>query len=389
MPFPLAWLKEMEKFADVSNVDLIKKLLVKKGFNASYKDNYFFRRLHIRMRRKNCNSYETYYYLLNRDVSEFNALKKNLSINVTSFFRNPDTYDKFRELLVDYVKNVVNNKNRPTLRIWSAGCAVGAEPYTIAMVIDQVLKHKLQNYEIKIMATDFNEELLSIARRGIYDEQLFLDTAKETLQKYFDRFGNSQYRLKVKIRRMVDFSYLDLMASSFPFKQLDAVFCRNVMIYFSKEHQDHLFNNFHNILIPNGILVLGRTETISPSYSHLFKSLSLKHRVYQRNGGEKRLYREIKGKTRKHTCSYCSESFYRLIDQKIHERRHLTEKTRGLYCKICGKLLANELRLKVHMRYAHQINVEERKIARVNSKISSRRSKSNPTYFSKGDHRRK
>lgn len=356
---------EIEKFPDVSNVDLIKQILIKRGFNASYKDNYFFRRLHIRMRKKGCNSYEQYYYLLNRsDNNEFDLLKKNLSINVTSFFRNPDTYVEFKDLFTQYMQNFVKRKANPIIRIWSAGCAIGAEPYTIAMIVDQVLGHRTKSFDVKIMATDFNEELLSIARRGIYDAQLFTDTSEEVLLKYFEPFGNSQYRLKYSVKRLVDFSYLDLMSNTFPFKQLDFIFCRNVLIYFSREQQEQLFSRFHDVIIDGGMLILGRTETIPPSHSNYFKSLSLKHRIYQKQVREdKSISRGFKQENR-YSCSQCNETFHRLIDLKIHERGHLTKET-GFRCKICSKILQNELRLNVHMKYAHQIDVEAGKIARV------------------------
>lgn len=358
-------------FQDVKNIELIKNWLAKKGLSTSFKEKYFFRRLHIRMRKRKCDSYEEYYYLLNRDEREFDLLKKNLSINVTRFYRNYGTFDLFKDIFSQYVKEIVNRKKKKTIRIWSAGCAVGAEPYTIAMIVDRVLKHVSFKYDVKIMATDFNEDLLSFARRGIYDKILFDEIPENMITNYFEKYGDSQYRLISRIRSKVDFSYLDLMSESFPFRRLDMIFCRNVIIYFSRQEQERLFRKFNSALLTGGVLVLGRTETLNLGLNKIYQSLSLKHRFYQKLAYDSSLEEKSTSQETQYKCKKCGEKFYGLFDLRIHERGHKGREN-IIQCKICSKILKNEIRLKVHMKFAHQIDIDISKDHTVNKTLKHR-----------------
>ncbi|MFW9996466.1 MAG: CheR family methyltransferase [Candidatus Odinarchaeota archaeon] len=350
---PMPFQDEDSTFKDTEKIPLIRDLLLKKGFKVSYKDNYFHRRLRIRMRKIGINKFGDYYSILLKDNNEIEFLKKNLSINVTTFYRNPDTYKLFQEVFAWYMEEIVDNKKRPDIRIWSAGCAVGAEPYSIAMIVDQLLGSRKSNYNIDIYATDFNEELLAFAREGIYDKEYLSDLPQGLKHKYFEQVDLDSYRITDTITSMVSFSHLDLATNTFPFKNLDIIFCRNVLIYFDKDLKKRLFERFYDLLAPNGIMVLGRTEAISLDYKDNFNSLSLKHRIYQKGSGSTRKQYTDEQPVPQYKCKICGEIFYRLNDLESHQTKHQRE-NKVFKCKICRKLLKNEIRLKVHMQIAHR-----------------------------------
>ncbi|MFX1284145.1 MAG: CheR family methyltransferase [Promethearchaeota archaeon] len=339
-------------YPDQRNFDLIKQFLYKQGFSdiSSYKEKYLIRRLAIRMRQRNCNNFEDYYNTITQNKAEIKLLKKCLSINVTKFFRDPDTWDEFQHLLTLYIKNINEKAVPPSLRIWSAGCAVGPEPYSIACIVHHTLGNQLLKYNVRIRASDFNEELLQIARRGIYEGEILENIPKEFLVKYFESFGQGQ-RVKYNIRKMIDFSYLDLIKDKFHFPKFDVIFCRNVLIYFSKNIQKNIFRKFYDLLHPEGYLILGRTEILTPSFRESFEIYSLRHRIYQKklDSGPPPLEKKITHK-RDLKCLKCGIKFDRLVDLRLHERKNACGKFR---CNFCPKKFDSEIRLRAHLKFFH------------------------------------
>ena len=339
-------------FPDQQNLNLIKQYLYKRGFCdiSSYKDKYLSRRIAIRLRNKNCKTYEDYYDILIQNDNEINSLKKSLSINVTKFFRDPDTWEEFHRIMRNYVKEIKQKELSPSLRVWSAGCAVGSEPYSIACIIHNTLGNHLLKYNVKIYATDFNEELLQIARRGIYEGEILDNIPKEFLMKYFEPFAKG-IRVKYSLRRMVDYSYLNLLKDKYRFPKLDVIFCRNVIIYFSKEIQKEIFRKFYDLLVPNGFLILGRTEILPQAFKESFDVFSLRHRIYRKKPDSvpPPVKKEIKT-TRNLKCNKCGQKFDRLVDLRLHERKNSCGKFR---CKLCPKKFDTEIRYRAHMKYFH------------------------------------
>ncbi|MFX0095439.1 MAG: CheR family methyltransferase, partial [Candidatus Hodarchaeota archaeon] len=222
--------KTKEPIINSEQIELVRKLLKKSGFNLSYQDKHLRRRLSHRMQKLECTSLMSYYSILNKNMNELEALKNALSINVTEFFRNTKMYRTFQDLITQYINNVVDRKETPSIRIWSAGCATGAEPYSIAITLAEALKKSISNYDIRIFGTDFNHDLLNVARIGIYEEEVLKNVPNDIKLKYFNPLNNTKYQVLDPIKKLVEFSYLDLTASSFPFKRLDVIFCRNVFI---------------------------------------------------------------------------------------------------------------------------------------------------------------
>ncbi len=339
-------------YPDQQNIDLIKKFLYRRGFSdvGSYKEKYLARRLAIRMRKRGVSNYADYYDVISKEENEVKLLKKCLSINVTEFFRDLDTWEEFRKILASYIKEKTQKVLSPSIRIWSAGCAVGPEPYSIACIVHDILGRKLLKHNVKVFATDFNEELLQVARRGIYEGDILNNVPNEFSLRYFEKFGKGQ-RVKYNVRRMVDFSHLDLLKDKFTFTKLDIIFCRNVLIYFAKETQKSILRRFFDLLVPEGFLILGRTEILHPSFRESFEVSSLRHRIYKKKLDSDPPPRDnIPRRKKELRCEKCRERFDRLVDLRLHERKGTCRMYR---CHYCPKEFDSEIRLRAHLKYFH------------------------------------
>ena len=358
--------------SDEHVVKQIKSFLTSKGFPDTYKDAYFLRRINVRIRKTKATDLVSYLSFLKSNPEELASLKKDLSINVTKFFRDVESFKYFENVLVDYLKNHSKNQEKKPIRIWSAGCAVGAEPYSIAIMVDRAIrKYNLKNIEVKINATDFNDELLNFARKGVYDETYVEDVSPEILQEYFEpTLDKTQYRIKYHVKKYIDFSHLDL-TGTFPFKNLDVIVCRNVLIYFSSEAQFIIFKKYYDCLHTDGILFIGKTETMHLSYRGNFNNISPRHRVYLKVDPHDLDDEKMRKIT---VCSDCGISFTRDLDLKIHYKKHEKEKAkktleiaklRGdkdiLSCPHCSKTFITQVRYNAHLNVFHKIIIPKDK----------------------------
>lgn len=351
-------------YSDEHYIKAIKSYLTSKGFPDTYKDAYFLRRINVRIRKTKASDLATYLSFLKNNPSELADLKKDLSINVTKFFRDVESFKYFENVLIEYLKKHQKNQEKRPFRIWSAGCAIGAEPYSIAIMVDRAIKkYNLKNIDVKISATDFNEELLSFARKGVYDETYLDDVSPEVLKEYFDQtVDKTQYRIKYFVKKYIDFSHLDL-TGKFPYKNLDVIVCRNVLIYFSSEAQFIIFKKYYDCLRTDGLLFIGKTETMHLSYRGNFNNISPRHRVYVKvDNFEDEKKREFI------VCPDCGISFTRDMDLKIHYKKHEKEKqkrklqlakARGdkniLTCPHCPKTFITQSRYDAHLNVFHKI----------------------------------
>ncbi|MFX0182370.1 MAG: CheR family methyltransferase [Candidatus Hodarchaeota archaeon] len=146
-------------YPDSENVKLIKLYFKRRGIKDTYSENKFLSHLHQRMQKNKCSTYKEYLTQL-KDEEELECFKNSFSINVTSFFRDPPVFDTFLKLLKIYVKEIIDHKNQSKIRIWSAGCVNGSEPYSIVIFIHQALQHHISRYNIKIHATDIDNDIL-------------------------------------------------------------------------------------------------------------------------------------------------------------------------------------------------------------------------------------
>ncbi len=265
--------KDEHHFKDILDV-VSKRMDVK-----AYKDNYFRRRVHAMMRRHKITSYREFAQALKEDAQLIEQLVKNLSINVTSFFRNRDTYFFIKDhVLEDLLENKEIGKS---INVWSAGCASGAEPYTIAILISEYFPRA--KAQVNILGTDLNPSLLELAKKGHYREEEIVEVPNAILTKYFTKKTHTYprvYHLDPNIKRMVTFKQHDLTTPP-PIKNADLVLCRNVMIYFSQEQNQKVYQYFQQALRPGGYVVIGQSEILPFNLRDRFSILNRKHRVFK------------------------------------------------------------------------------------------------------------
>ena len=257
--------------------NVLKKLIYKElGLNCTYyRDSYLRRRVDYRMRSKGISSYWEYNKYLKDHPEEYKLLIKDLTINYTKFFRDSDVWVYFKIRILPALLAA-----KKTIRIWSAGCASGEEPYSIAMIIDDVLGQRIRNYLVSIYATDIDETCLKKAKEGEYESSEVSEISNHFLRKYFVQEGN-KYRIKENIKRMVHFRYGDL-TKDLGYRNMDVIFCRNVFIYFSKEAQAKICIRFHSALNQNGYLIIGKTEVLPDQVRGKFKCINNNCRVFQK-----------------------------------------------------------------------------------------------------------
>ena len=195
--------------------------------------------------------------------AEFRELLNLLTVNHTYFFRNESQFKALREkILPEIIKRKLRSKEgRPSLRIWSAGCSTGEEPYSIAMVVRDLIGD-IEEWDITILATDASSSALTRARRGLYGKSSMRLVEKDQLEKYFQPVPDTrQFRVRDEIRGMVRFDYLNLVEAGFP-TGFDLIFCRNVVIYFNLETTVELINRLCSSLDDQGFLFVGYSESL-------------------------------------------------------------------------------------------------------------------------------
>ncbi len=262
---------------DQQNIPSILDFLSKKNVNfQAYKRNYFLRRLLIRMRKVQAESFREYRKHLETNPKEINSLIDCLSVNVTRFFRDKELFSQLERYILP---KIFKNKRRK-VRIWSAGCAIGPEPYSIAIMINKINPKPLLN-KIHILATDFSQDFLNQAIRGIYSKEYLEEMDPSQIQSYFRVTDREMYELSPLIRSTVTFKWHDLRTPP-PTRDFDLILCRNVLIYFSRNQSKSLFQRFHSVLKPKGYLVLGKCELVSPQVKHLFENTDVDNRIYQK-----------------------------------------------------------------------------------------------------------
>ena len=261
---------------------LLEHLKLSRGFDfTAYKRSTLVRRIDKRMAGLNVNRYDDYLDYLEVHPDEFGQLFNAILINVTSFFRDPDTFEYLRDEIVPAL--LETKDSRESIRVWSAGCASGEECYSIAMLLAEALGPDQFHERVKIYATDVDEEELAIARAGAYAERQMEDVPEDLRARYFDRNG-ARSVFKKDFRRNVIFGRHDLLDDA-PISRIDLLVCRNTLMYFNHEAQARIVNRFHFALREGGYLVLGRAEMLL-NFTGTFAPRDLKQRVFVKIHGE-------------------------------------------------------------------------------------------------------
>ncbi len=223
-------------------------------------------RLSSRLRALNLRNFAEYNNYLRFDVNrtqELNSFYENMTTNETSFFRNMAQLKVFEEKVLSKVIAEQRQKGQKKLHIWSAGCSSGEEPYTIAIIIMELLKGEISSWNIRITANDLSLAMIDLAKKGLYSEYSLRTTPPELVQKYFQK-QQSAYKVLPQVQKLVNFGQINL-ASGPQLKALESshiIFCRNVIIYFDDQMKKHVISSFYDNLLPGGYLLIGHSESL-------------------------------------------------------------------------------------------------------------------------------
>ncbi|GHV58842.1 SAM-dependent methyltransferase [Campylobacterota bacterium] len=222
-------------------------------------------RLSKRLRQLNLNTYKEYYDYMIKDPTgeeEFQLISA-ISTNVTQFFRESGQWD----FLTEQLPSILATKKEKKLRIWSAACSSGEEPYSLAMFLHTHIPDFSQ-WDIKILATDVSKRVLTKATSGIYEEKDIQGVPKHLLNSYFTLSKEGEGRVYTavdQLKNLITFRMFNLVYDSFGIfnSSFDIIFCRNVMIYFDGETQQKLISNYHKVLCNDGLLFVGHSESLT------------------------------------------------------------------------------------------------------------------------------
>jgi chemotaxis protein methyltransferase CheR len=228
------------------------KVYTKLGIDLQqYKEAQMKRRLTSLREKRGYQDFTTYFNAINKDINLLHEFVDRITINVSEFYRNPKRWEVLKDTIIPFIKT-----NKKELSIWSAACSTGEEPYSIAIL----LKEHFPDVKTKILATDIDEKVLEKAKQGLYLEQALKELPANLKAKYFNKNG-SQFEVDSSIKSKVNFKKHNLLEDTYP-SQVDLIICRNVLIYFTDQAKDKIYNNFASSLSDNGVLFVGSTEQI-------------------------------------------------------------------------------------------------------------------------------
>ena len=246
-----------------------------------YKREFLERRIKARMYRLNFTSDKDYLEYITRNPSEFNEFSDLFTINYTYFFRNIEVY---QTLMQDFLNHKIRRKKSDILRIWSAPCSTGEEPYSIAIMFDYLKKINKEIPEIEITASDIDNNVLKIAKEGKY-EQFSVKELPLNYQSYFTQKNGKygpRFIINDDIKKKVTFIKEDLTEGHQLHEKYDIIFCRNFLIYLNKYSQRKVLEILSDHLISNGLLVIGKTEMIINSRASNFQLIDPKNHFYSK-----------------------------------------------------------------------------------------------------------
>jgi two-component system CheB/CheR fusion protein len=240
-----------------------------------YKRPSLMRRVRYRMRELGVGSFEDYQDVLQLSPDEFTALFNTILINVTSFFRDEQAWQVLREELLP---EIIARSDGAPLRVWSAGCSAGQEPYSIAMLLHELMGSGFRD-RAKIYATDVDEEALNYARQASYSEREVRGLPDHYRERYFELTAG-RYAVIPDLRRSVIFGRNDLTRDA-PISRIDVLLCRNTLMYFNAETQSRIVSRLAFALRPNGVLFLGKAEMLL-NHAAVFDPVDVKRRFFRR-----------------------------------------------------------------------------------------------------------
>jgi chemotaxis protein methyltransferase CheR len=247
------------------------------GINLTQKRTLIEGRLSNIILEKGFDSFSDYleYVFNDKTGEEIIILINKLTTNHTYFMRESKHFDYVRDTVLPYLAETVKDRD---LRVWSAGCSTGEEPYTLEMIMQDYFSNQMM-WDTQILATDISNRALEIARHGIYSEEAIKEIPSMWKLNYFEKMAGNEtnYKVKQNIKNNVIFRVFNLMNQEFPFKKkFHIIFCRNVMIYFDQPTKDALVEKFYDSTEPGGYLFIGHSESVnrdSTRYKYIMPAL--------------------------------------------------------------------------------------------------------------------
>lgn len=242
-----------EQFHRLSGIDL-----------NSYKEAQMKRRINSFIKKNQCEGYVDFFDKLRNEQDVLKTFITYLTINVSEFYRNPAQWENLKANVIPHLLNNFGKR----LRIWSAACSTGDEPYTLAMVFSEFVPLG----QIEIIATDLDKEVLAKAKKGLYSEKSLKGLPVKYREKFFEKQSNGTYCVSDSLRACISFKEQNLLKDTYP-GDLNLIVCRNVLIYFTEQAKNGIYSRFSRSLKKNGILFVGSTEQIMDPEQYGFESL--------------------------------------------------------------------------------------------------------------------
>ncbi len=274
-------MKELNAGEELAFQCILRKIKSVKGLDFSqYRPACLKRRVDTRLRVHHLENYNEYIQFLSKNPAEYDELLNVATINVSEFFRDTEAWEFVEKKIIPTIIQLKEAKNKRIIRLWSAGSSKGEEAYTLAILFSEVLKTKINEFNIKIYGTDIDKASLKDAQHGLYNPASVKNISTDRLNRYFN-FDGKQYKIKEEIQALTHFQNKDLILGE-PLELIDFIICRNVLIYFTKELQTKVMAKFSSALQPQGFLMLGKTESFGPFMEEHFKSFNSAERIYQK-----------------------------------------------------------------------------------------------------------
>lgn len=262
---------------------LMEQIKADRGADFShYRDKVLKRRIALRMRARNVNSYSEYLQVLIHSPEEYEKLFEVLTINVSSFFRDAPVWKKLRtEILPELIaRKKQQSAGMRKIRIWSAGCSHGEEPYSLAILLYELLENEEVEINVEIIATDIDKDCLVKGKAGRYDQMSVKDLNPHYLRRFFIPIKD-EFQVVPHVQEFVTFKELNLIHDP-GITGVDMVICRNVFIYFNRSLQEYLIMKFHGALVRDGFFVMGNSENLLGEARQVFDSVDSLLRIYKK-----------------------------------------------------------------------------------------------------------
>lgn len=260
---------------------LLDKIQRNKGADFSlYRTGTLKRRIDSRLKAAGCKDYSDYVIYLNKNSEEYDNLISAITINVTEFFRNPETFDVLANKVIPEVVRTKKEQGKNIIRAWSAGTSNGEEAYSLAILFLEALEENIADFDIVVYGTDIDPACIEKGKAGIYTAGSIKEINKERLMEYFNK-KEENYEVNDSVKKLTMFTAHNLVSDEF-IKHLDLILCRNVVIYFTKPLQEMVYSNFARTLNKDGFLVLGKVESLWGFAQKYFMAFDNRERIYRK-----------------------------------------------------------------------------------------------------------